>query len=288
MRTVLIMKKFSVSLVCVAVASCAVSSCSDPVATRGIVATNAVLASIVQEMVGNRAHVETVVPDGKDPHEFQPSAGDIARIAGAAVVVANGFGYEPTLSKAVAQARANGVAVFDAEWAMPGLADPHWFTDPLKAADVMTQLKPVIEKATGLDLDTTFAHAVSEMEATVTEVRSALSGVKGECAYAVEHVLLSPFGDRFSCQGSVVLNTGSRVPDAQPSARDIERFTESIRTKGIRAVVEDVAEPSRVLAQVARQAGVPLVKVNVHGMGDAISYRGYVVAIARAIAGGLG
>ena len=297
MRTVLTMRfpvsvpvlKSAAACVAAVVLSSALVSCGDEVRGSGdIVATNSVLASIVQLLVGDAARVVSIVPDGKDPHEFEPSAGDVARIAGAKVVVANGFGYEPTLQAAVARARADGAAVFDAEWSMPGLADAHWFTDPLRAAEVITQLRPVIEKATGLDLGEPFSRAVLVLQETVEQAKKDLSVVPaGKCEFAVEHILLSPFGERFSCFDSVVLNRGSRVPDAQPSAKDIEDFVASIRDRGIRAIVEDAAEPSSVLARVSEETGVALVKVNVHGTGGSTDYPGYVRGIATAIAGAL-
>ena len=288
MRTVLIMKKLLLPLVSLSILTPTVSACGSAPAADEIVATHSVLASIVQLMVGETAKVVTVVPDGKDPHEFEPSAGDVARITNARIVVSNGFGYEPTLQKAIAQARSAGSTVFDAEWEMPGLSDPHWFTDPLSAADVLARLLPVMEKATGLVLDNPLADAVEKLQETVAEGKKTLSTVpEGKCTYAVEHVLLAPFGDRFACPGSVVLNTGSRLPDAQPSGKDIENFVNSIREHGIRAIVEDSAEPSNVLAQVSAQTGAELVKISVHGTGGAVDYPGYVLAIARALADSL-
>ena len=285
MRTVPIMKKLFAA-VSVVLLGAGLSSCGASTPTSGIVATNAVLASIVQEVVGKQFHVDTVIPDGKDPHEFQPSAGDIARIANARVVVSNGYGYEPTLQKAIASARARGVAVFDAEWDGSSVGDPHWFTDPLRAAEVMAGLLPVLEKALGVSLDSEFGAATTEFQGIVRDGLLALREVpQGRCTYATEHIFLGPFGDRFGCGASVVLNRGSRVPDAEPSAADLERFAGDIKARGIRALVEDSAEHSRVLDRVSEQTGATLVRVNVHGTGGALTYRAYIMAIVDALAG---
>ena len=288
MRTVLTMKTRLMMAAVVAAVAVPLAGCTASDATGEVVATNAVLASLVQMAVGDSLHVVSIVPDGKDPHEFQPSAGDIARVAGARIVVSNGFGYEPTLRKPIGRAQAGGVTVFDAERAVPSLDDPHWFTDPVAAGQVLTALVPVLEKATGNNYGETFAAATDELRATVESARGELATVPGgKCDYAVEHVLLSPFGTRFGCSGSVVLNAGSRIPNAEPSAADIERFVGAITSKGIAAVVEDRSEPSRILAEVSRQTGAALVKVDVHGMGGARSYPEYIVNMARALAGAL-
>lgn len=85
----------------------------------------------------------------------------------------------------------------------------------------------------------------------------------------------------------MVLNRGSRVPDAEPSAVDLERFAGDITARGIRALLEDAAEHSRVLDRVSEQTGTTLVRVNVHGMGGALTYRAYIMAIVEALAGAL-
>ena len=280
-----------------AVAAACLSSCasSGSPSTGGIVATNAVLASIVQEIVGESVTVETVVPDGKDPHEFEPSAGDIARIANARLVIANGFGYEPTLKNAIAAARADKVPVFDVEWEFPGLAsgDPHWFTDPLLAASVAPRLSAVLAAVLGRDLDGSFAAAVSTFQSVADEgtKRFDAAGDSGahaaRCAFGSEHIFLAPFSERFSCPGSAVLHSGSREHDSEPSASDIEAFVVSMERNGVAMLVEDESEPSKVLEQVARESGARLVRVNVHAMGGAGTYREYILNIVDSIVAGM-
>ena len=44
-----------------------------------VVVTTPVLGSVVRELVGDAADVTVVMPNGADPHEFQPSAKDVER-----------------------------------------------------------------------------------------------------------------------------------------------------------------------------------------------------------------
>lgn len=262
--------------------------------TSDIIVTNSVLASIVQEIVGDSARVESVIPDGKDPHEYQPSAGDIAKIANAKVIVANGFGYEPTLKNAIASARADHVNVFDVEWEMPGFAnnDAHWFTDPLMAAAFAAKLVPELEKSFGVSLDDSFSAALAGFQAAADDGKKAIDavapGTEGRsCAFGSEHIFLGPFSERFGCPASAVLHAGSRVPDAEPSPAAIEDFVGSIRRNGLRVLLEEASEPSNVLAQAAKQTGAKVVAVNVHGMGAATTYRKYIANIVDALVAGL-
>ena len=64
-----------------------------------IAVTYSVIGDIVSQLVGDKATVKVVVPDGQDPHEFQPSAKDIEIINNAALVVSNGLEFEEGLEE---------------------------------------------------------------------------------------------------------------------------------------------------------------------------------------------
>ena len=83
-------------------------------ATPHVVVTTPVLGSLVKDLVGDRARVSVVMPDGADPHEFQPSARDVAELAGADVVIADGRGLEEGLEDALEQVRDGGTPVIEA------------------------------------------------------------------------------------------------------------------------------------------------------------------------------
>lgn len=77
-----------------------------------VVVTYSVLAAVVSELVEGAANVVTLIPDGQDPHDFEPSAKDLETINNAALVVANGLDLEEGLDDALANAQQAGVNVF--------------------------------------------------------------------------------------------------------------------------------------------------------------------------------
>jgi len=79
-----------------------------------IVVTTPVLAALVSELAGERAEVTALMPNGADPHEYAPSAREVARMLDADLVVENGLALEEGLSRALEQARDAGVPVFTA------------------------------------------------------------------------------------------------------------------------------------------------------------------------------
>jgi zinc/manganese transport system substrate-binding protein len=77
-----------------------------------IVVTHSLLGATVSSLVGNSADVMVLIPNGTDPHEWSPSARDIAELTKSDLIVANGLNLEAGLGKAVEQAKADGVPVF--------------------------------------------------------------------------------------------------------------------------------------------------------------------------------
>ena len=82
--------KTALSLVCLVALLPACSSSEPETSARpNIVVTYSVLGSVVSELVGDRATVTVLIPDGQDPHDFQPSARDIETINNADIVISN-------------------------------------------------------------------------------------------------------------------------------------------------------------------------------------------------------
>ena len=76
--------------------------------TLNVLASTTFLADIAQNIAGNRAEVNSLVPAGADPHEYQPAPSDVAKIAASNVLILNGLEYEsfiqPLLTTPVANA----------------------------------------------------------------------------------------------------------------------------------------------------------------------------------------
>ena len=59
-----------------------------------MLAVESFLADIAQQVAGDRLQVGTLMPVGLDPHAFEPTPQDVARIADADVLIVNGAGFE--------------------------------------------------------------------------------------------------------------------------------------------------------------------------------------------------
>ncbi len=67
-----------------------------------VLAVETFLADIAQNVAGDREQVGALIPLGVDPHAFEPTPQDVAKIADSQVLIINGAGFEAWLQKVLA------------------------------------------------------------------------------------------------------------------------------------------------------------------------------------------
>jgi ABC-type Zn uptake system ZnuABC Zn-binding protein ZnuA len=77
--------------------ACATRSTDAEKPALRIVAVESFVADMAQNVAGDRAQVQTLMPLGLDPHAFQPTPQDVAKIAESNVLIINGAGFEEWL-----------------------------------------------------------------------------------------------------------------------------------------------------------------------------------------------
>ena len=113
------------------------SSASGPI---HVLAAETFLGDIAQNVAGDRLHVDTLLPPGVDPHEFQPAPQDAIKIAQSRLLIVNGLGYETWLSKSLQDAGGQQVIVVATQGLTPlpdpsgshPDGDPHMWMDPIQ------------------------------------------------------------------------------------------------------------------------------------------------------------
>ena len=112
------------------------TGCQTADSGRPVVAvTTNILADAVRQIAGDQVEVLDLMPAGADPHSFQISAQEAARMRDADLIVSNGLGLEEGLAQHIDAAAGDGVAVVAAgdavqtvEWTTEDATgvDPHF------------------------------------------------------------------------------------------------------------------------------------------------------------------
>ncbi len=106
-----------------------------PLQKLQVVATFYPLAYFAEQVGGDLVEVMTIVPSGIEPHDYEPTPQDLAKLYNADVVLVNGNGIDPWASKIVDDLRKQGIRTLrmSDELESIGSADPHFWLDPILA-----------------------------------------------------------------------------------------------------------------------------------------------------------
>ncbi len=258
--------------------ACGPQAVTAPVPSLRILAVEGFLADIVQNVVGDRAPVETLMPLGADPHTFEPTPQDVARIAECTVLVINGAGLEEWLEKTLANAGGQ-CAVIEAAAGLTSRevheeddgaesgghhheGDPHFWLDPNNVVHYVENIRDGLIRADpeGQEAYTRNAAAyiarLQELDRWIVEQVSKVPPYRR--LLVTNHESLGYFADRYGFQvvGAIVPSVSS---GASPSAQEMAALVERIRESGAPAVFLEVGANPQLAEQLARETGAQVV-----------------------------
>lgn len=227
------------------------------------------LADIAQNIAGDRLTVESLLPVGSDPHSYQPTPQDAARISASKLLITNGAGYEhflgPLLENAdgereVIEASA-GINLRQEAQEDHG-TDPHVWLDP---NNVILYVENIREALTHFDPDSTAVYQANA-EKYIEELRNLdawiieqVSQIPSERRLLVtNHEALGYFAERygFTIIGAVVPGTSS---EASTSAGQMADLIDLIQASGAPAIFLDEVENPSLAQQIADETGVRVI-----------------------------
>ena len=251
-----------------------------------VVATTGIIADVIRNIGGNDLDLITLIPPGVDPHDYVPSAQQVASISAADFVFANGLGLEEGLIDLLEQAQSEGLSVtYLAEHSDPIDRDPHFWHDPAR----MRQAAELVAESIGTNSD-----YLGELGLLDREVEEMLDGISPERRLLVtSHDFFDYFADRYGFEVvGTIIPGGSSL--GSPSSADLAALIALIEQRDVRAVfVEDTSSPE-LAASVAGEVGPSLQIVDVasDSLGapgsETGTYAGLIRSNANAIAAALG
>ena len=289
--------KTALSLVCLAglLPACS-SSEPDASARPNVVVTYSVLGSVVLDLVGDAADVTILIPDGQDPHDYQPSARDIETINNADIVVSNGLDFEEGLEDVLTSAIENGVSVYmigenmtvrepdedhaEEDGHAHGAGDPHLWLSPLSFSEALPSLTTAINEATGLSIDeTTALNQLTQLDDEITDVISGISS----CVMVSGHDEMGYFADRYGCTviGAIIPSFSTT---SEATAKQIADLKVLATSNNVKAVFTGLGTPSEVSEQLASELGIAAISLSTHYLNGAANYREFMLNLANQIA----
>lgn len=249
-----------------------------------VVATTPQVADIVRHVGGEAVSVETLLGPNLDPHEYDATPTDVARVRAADVVFRSGGATDDWILRVSRQAGSTSPPVDLSRSVVlipgPGTAiNPHWYLAPQNVARAAQKTRDELIKAAPSSRETFRTNTgeyLDEIDRSERAIRRCAARVPQAALFA-EHnefdYLAGAFGLRIV---SVISPDGT----GEPSARQIGRAQARAKARGARAMIASTGEISRVEQRLAEQLGIPLLAL----YGDNLTTRDQPSTLIGAIA----
>ncbi len=263
------MKRLIFLLLLIATACAPLASNSDPKTGPVILASTTFLADIAQNAAGGRVHVDSLLPIGVDPHTYQASPSDVAKITESTVLIVNGLEYEHFLEALLENAGGERMLIEassglspreDAE--MEHGVDPHMWLDPNRVVAYVENIRDGLITADpeGADAYKSNAEAyIAQLDDLDAWIVQQVNTVPVEKRLLVtNHEAFGYFAERygFTIIGTVIPGMST---DAAPSAQQMAALTDQIRSTGAPAIFLGEVENPALAQQIADETGVKVV-----------------------------
>ncbi|MEQ9641503.1 MAG: zinc ABC transporter substrate-binding protein [Alphaproteobacteria bacterium] len=226
-----------------------------------VVATFSILGDIVARVGDENIVLTTLVGPEGDAHAYQPRPADAVALAGADLVIVNGFGFEGWIDRLVSASGYAGPVVRAARDAvrMPlggSNVDPHAWQD---AGRARAYVETIADALAAADPDrtevyraraTAYAARLSKLHEEIQAMFAAIPPTRRRVVTA--H---NAFGYFAAAYGVTFRSPQGLGAEAEPSAHQVAKLIRQIRSENITAVfVESVRNP-RLVQQIARETG---------------------------------
>jgi zinc transport system substrate-binding protein len=196
------------------------------------------------------AEVENLTPAGAEPHDLELSARDVERVHDADVVLYFGDGFMPALQKAVeGNPRAvdllKGQRLVAAGEGEETALDPHVWLAPLRYAAIVREIAAALRSPRAAD------GMVSQLRELDQRYRRGLARCKRR-QIVTSH---AAFGYLARAYGLEQIPLTGLSPEAEPSAKAIERLVRQVEQDGATTVFFETLVSPKLAQTVAREAG---------------------------------
>jgi zinc/manganese transport system substrate-binding protein len=232
-----------------------------------VVASFSILADFVRQIGGDKVAVKSLVGPNGDAHVFQPSPADAQSLAGAKLIVVNGFALEGWISRLIAASGAKAPVVVATKGVKPREGeedgkkgvDPHAWQSVANAKIYVDNILAGLIAADPADADY-FRDRARQYELALDEtdrkVRAAIATIPPENRKIITtHDAFGYFGEAY---GFAFIAPQGLSTESEPSARDVARLITQIKHDKAPAVfLENISDP-RLMKRIGQESGAKI------------------------------
>lgn len=228
-----------------------------PLADKGKVMVTASFYPIYffsSEIGGERAVVWDITPAGSQPHEYEPTARDIARITESKMFVLNGGMIDAWGDKIKDEMKGNDVMVVNAGAGLTKSPDPHYWLDPVMAKEIAVNIEKgfaQIDEKDAAYFQKNLRKLEDKLDRLDTEYREGLSKCK-RSDFITSHTAFAYLAARYGLNQIAISGIS---PDEEPSARKLAEIADLVRKENIGVIFFESLVSPRLSETIANETG---------------------------------
>ena len=235
-----------------------------------MVTTTSVFADMVANVGGDLVRVTSLVPKNGDVHTYEPRPADVASVASARLLVMNGLGLDDWLTKLLTAASAAGTPLLKLGVDLPGVTllpgetaateNPHLWMDVKYAEGYVDRIAAALSAADPAGAATFAANATAytaRLDALDASVRAKIATIPPANRKLVTFHDAFPYYAR--AYGITIVGVAVEAPGQDPGATYTASLIAAIRAAGVKAIFSERQFPTKLIDELAAQAGAIVV-----------------------------
>lgn len=229
-----------------------------------VVSSFSILADLTKEVGGEHIELINLVGADEDAHVFEPSPKNAQDLLKADLIIANGLGFEPWLERLLSSSQARGKRIDASAGVLPLMLeeDGHSVPDPhawqsLNNGEIyvqnITKALSQLDPAHAADYAARRDAYLLRLDALREQANQQLNSLPASQRKVVtSHDAFGYFGQAWHLQ--FIAPQGLSTTD-EPSAAEVAQLIRQLRSEGVRAVFVENIRDSRLIKQIADEAG---------------------------------
>jgi len=237
-----------------------------------VVASFYPLYELTRQIAGSSARVVSLVPAGAEPHDWEPSPQDLTRIRDARLLVYNGAGLDPWVTKLLADPAIKRTASVLATQGIPlqtspmgpegrGAPDPHVWLDPVLAQSMVETIRAALATADPGHA-AAYAENAARFRARLEALHEAYRTGLAHCARREVVASHAAFGYLARRYGLTLVPVMGLAPDAEPTPAQLASIVRFARDKKVKYIFFETLVGPRLAETLAREIGAQTLAFN--------------------------
>ena len=227
-----------------------------------VLTTISTFNSFVTAVGGSRVVVDSLVPVGVSPEDYQPTPGDIARLHDAQILIENGVGLEAWLERTIDNARNPQLRIVIESSGLPVKGNnPHLWMDPVLARVYVRKIRDVLTAADPqhrADYIAGAARYETRLRKLQANIAARIDTIPPQSRVVIVfHNAWQYYDDRF---GLKTLGVIELSPGQEPNPQYLTHLMSLARANHVRAVFAEPEYSPKLVNALAESAGIATIE----------------------------